>query len=72
VTIGFEHQLQRVSVVLIVIDDKDAGQIRCHEHLDLFSLSNHLRAKHQASSLGQILIVLNRWDATANTGDPSL
>ena len=39
VTIGFEHQLQRVSVVLIVIDDKDAGQIRCHEHLELFSLS---------------------------------
>jgi hypothetical protein len=36
VTIGFEHQLQRVSVVLIVIDDKDAGQIRCHEHLELF------------------------------------
>ena len=39
VTIGFEHQLQRVSVVLIVIDDKDAGQIRCHEHLEMFSLS---------------------------------
>jgi len=39
VTIGFEHQSQRVSVVLIVIDDKDAGQIRCHEHLEMFSLS---------------------------------
>jgi hypothetical protein len=40
VTLGFEHQLQRVSVVLIVIDDKDAGQIRRHEHLELFSLSS--------------------------------
>jgi hypothetical protein len=37
VTIGFEHQLQRVAVVLIVIDDKDAGQIRCHEHLELIT-----------------------------------
>jgi hypothetical protein len=26
--------LQRVSIVLIVIDDKDAGQIRRHEHLE--------------------------------------
>jgi hypothetical protein len=31
--------LQRVSIVLIVIDDKDAGQIGRHEHLELFSLS---------------------------------
>ncbi len=38
VTIVFEHQLQRVSVVLIVIDDEDTGEIRCHEHLVLFSI----------------------------------
>jgi hypothetical protein len=37
VTVGFEQQLQRVSIVLIVIDDKDTGEIRCHEHLKLFS-----------------------------------
>jgi len=36
VTIGFEHQLQRVPIVLIVIDDEDAGQLRCHEYLELF------------------------------------
>src|SRR5215470_12019259 len=42
VTIAFEHQLQRVSIVLIVIDNKDAREIRkdareirCHEHLEL-------------------------------------
>ena len=40
VTIGFEHQLQRVSVVLIVIDNKDTGAIRCHEHLELFSIGD--------------------------------
>jgi hypothetical protein len=39
VTIGFEHQLQRVSIVLIVIDDKNTDEIRCHEHLELFSLN---------------------------------
>jgi hypothetical protein len=38
VTIVFEHQLQRVSVVLIVIDDEDTGEIRCHEHLKVFSI----------------------------------
>ena len=38
VTIGFEQQLQRVSIVLIVIDDKDTGEIRCHEHLESFSI----------------------------------
>jgi hypothetical protein len=40
VTIGFEHQLQRVSVVLVVINDKDTGEIRCHEHLELFSIGD--------------------------------
>jgi hypothetical protein len=40
VTIGFQHQLQRVSIVLIVIDDKDTGEIRCHEHLELFSIGD--------------------------------
>jgi hypothetical protein len=30
VTIGFQHQLQRVSIVLIVIDDEDTREIRCH------------------------------------------
>jgi hypothetical protein len=38
VTIGFEHQLQRMSIVLIIIDDEDTGEIRCHEHLELFSI----------------------------------
>src|SRR5262245_13983933 len=38
VTIAFEHQLQRISIILIVIDNKDAREIRCHEHLDLFSI----------------------------------
>jgi hypothetical protein len=38
VTIAFEQQLQRVSIVLIVIDDKDTGEIRCHEHLEFFSI----------------------------------
>jgi hypothetical protein len=38
VTIGFEQQLQRVSIVLIVIDDKDTGEIRCHQYLELFSI----------------------------------
>ena len=28
VTIGGEHQLERISIVLIVIDDKDTGEIR--------------------------------------------
>jgi hypothetical protein len=32
--------MQRVSVVLIVIDNKDAGQIRCHGHLELFSIGD--------------------------------
>ena len=38
VTIGFEQQLQRVSIVLIVIDDKDTGKFRCHQYLELFSI----------------------------------
>jgi hypothetical protein len=38
VTIGFEHQLQRVSIVLIVIDDEDTREMRCHEHLELFPI----------------------------------
>jgi hypothetical protein len=38
VAIGFEHQLQRVAIILIVIDDEDSGGIRCHEHLELFSI----------------------------------
>src|SRR5262249_78412 len=40
VAIGFQHQLQRVSVVLIVVDDKDTRDIRCHEHLELFSIAD--------------------------------
>jgi hypothetical protein len=38
VTIGFKQQLQRVSIVLIVIDDKDTGEIRSHEHPDPSSI----------------------------------
>src|SRR5262245_3745184 len=38
VAIGFEHQLQRVAIILIVIDDEDTGEIRCHEHLEVFSI----------------------------------
>ena len=38
VAIGFEHQLQRVAIILIVIDDEDSGGIRCNEHLELFSI----------------------------------
>jgi len=30
--------LQRISVVLIVIDDEDTGEIRCHQHLEFFSI----------------------------------
>jgi hypothetical protein len=37
VTIAFEQQLQRVSIVLIVIDDEDTGDIS-HEHLEFFSI----------------------------------
>src|SRR6266404_1347264 len=33
VAIGFEHQLQRVAIILIVIDDEDTGEVRCHEPL---------------------------------------
>jgi hypothetical protein len=40
VTIGFQHQLQRVSIVLIVINDKDTGEICCHQHLELFSIGD--------------------------------
>src|SRR5262249_1533514 len=40
VAIGFQHQLQRVSFVLIVVDDKDTRDIRCHEHLELFSIAD--------------------------------
>src|SRR5262249_43257585 len=32
---AFEQQLQRVAIVLIVVDDEDTGHIRCHEHLEL-------------------------------------
>ena len=49
-----------------IVAEPDRVAAHFHEHLELFSLSNHLRAKRQAPSLGQILIVLNRWDATAN------
>jgi hypothetical protein len=38
VTIAFEQQLQRVSIVLIVIDDEDTGDIS-HEHLAFFSIT---------------------------------
>jgi hypothetical protein len=38
VAIGFEHQLQRVAIILIVIDDEDTGEIRCREHLEFFSI----------------------------------
>jgi hypothetical protein len=41
VTVAFKEQLQRVAIALIIINDKDAGQIR-HKHLELFSLANHL------------------------------
>jgi hypothetical protein len=39
VAIGFEHHLQRVSIILIVIDDKDTGKTRCHAHLEFFSIT---------------------------------
>jgi len=42
VTIAFEQQLQRVSIVLIVIDDKDTGEIRCHEHPEPSSIAKAL------------------------------
>jgi hypothetical protein len=38
VTIAFEQQLQRISVVLIVVDDEDTGETRCHAHLAPFSV----------------------------------
>jgi hypothetical protein len=38
VTIAFEQQLQCVSIVLIIIDDEDTGDIS-HEHLEFFSIS---------------------------------
>jgi hypothetical protein len=31
--------LQRVAIILIVIDDEDTGEVRCHEHLEFFSIS---------------------------------
>jgi hypothetical protein len=36
--------LQGVSIVLIVIDDKDTGKFRCHAHLKLFSVAHHFGA----------------------------
>jgi hypothetical protein len=36
--IAFQQQLQRVSIVLIIIDDEDPGDIS-HEHLEFFSIS---------------------------------
>jgi hypothetical protein len=30
--------LQRISIILIVIDNEDTGQIRFHAHLDPFSI----------------------------------
>jgi hypothetical protein len=40
VTVVFEQQLQRVAIVLIVVDDKDTGEFRCHTHLELFSVGS--------------------------------
>jgi hypothetical protein len=36
--VAFEQQLQRISIVLVVIDDEDTGEFRCHAHLALFLL----------------------------------
>jgi hypothetical protein len=51
VAIGFEHQLQRVSIVLIVVDDEDTREIRCHELLELF----HLITFRKKSELANVI-----------------
>jgi hypothetical protein len=33
-TVGFQKQLQRISVVLVVIDDEDAWKLRIHDGLE--------------------------------------
>src|SRR5947209_13233033 len=42
VTIRLEQQLQGITIVLVVVDDEDTGDIRCHAYLEFLSSANRV------------------------------